>query len=250
MPETSRYWQLLGASVTGQAHLERGTGNQDALAAATTADGRLCLAVADGAGSASRSDEGARTATETAIAALASASSLTARAALDLAFSQAVTAVTALARRSGSQPREFACTLLLVLVTADEVAALQLGDGAVIAEQGGSLRRLTPVWRSDYVGETMFITSPGARQQAVTVNAPAADLSALALLTDGLEPVATDLQSGEPFAPFFTPLFSFTGSAADQALRNRQLEELLGSERVRSRTHDDTTLLLAVRSSR
>lgn len=75
---------------------------------------------------------------------------------------------------------------------------------------------------------------------------PARDLTGLALLTDGLEPVATDLGTGEPFAPFFLPLFSFTGRS-HLDLHNRQLEELLASDRVRSRTHDDTTLLIAAR---
>lgn len=253
MPEraaAASAWHLLGASVTGRAHLARGSGNQDALVAATTRDGTLLLAVADGAGSAAQSATGARVAAETAVASLAGSDLSDPEAALLAALDQSTRALSALARRNAQPPREYACTLLLSVATDDSVCALQLGDGAIIYEAGGEVQRLTRAWRSKFAGETVFVTSPDAREQASVTRIAAAGVNGLALLTDGLEPVATDLGSGTPFAPFFVPLFSFTaagGAEADQQRRTKQLKELLGSERVRSRTHDDTTLLLAAK---
>src|SRR5690625_6203789 len=81
-------WHLLGASVTGRAHRARGSGNQDALAAATARDGSLLLAVADGAGSAPRAAAGAQLATETALAVLAAADLSDPETALRLALSK------------------------------------------------------------------------------------------------------------------------------------------------------------------
>lgn len=242
-------WHLLGASVTGRAHRARGSGNQDALAAATARDGSLLLAVADGAGSAPRAAAGAQLATETALAVLAAADLSDPETALRLALSKASRSLSAQARRSGTQARDYACTLLLAVATAELVCALQLGDGAIIGAQDGEVRRLTRAWRSKFAGETVFVTSPDAQDQASISCCPAADIAGMALLTDGLEPVATDLATGAPFAPFFMPLFNFAASSAAAELpgRNRQLNELLASERVGSRTFDDTTLLLAAR---
>lgn len=180
------------------------------------------------------------------MAVLAAAERADPESALYSALDKAAQAVTGLARRSGAAPREFACTLLLCIITEDEVAGLQLGDGAIVTGTAGSVERLTKAWQSDYAGETVFVTSPRARELATVVKRPATDLAGVALLTDGLEPVATDLGTGEPFGPFFLPLFSFTGRS-HLDLHNRQLEELLASDRVRSRTHDDTTLLIAAR---
>jgi len=243
-------WRLLGASVTGQAHLARGSSNQDSLAAATTRDGNLLLAVADGAGSALHAATGARVAAETAILSLGTSDLNRPEEALLLALNQATRALTSLARRNGAAPREYACTLLLSVATRDSVCALQLGDGAIIYESGGEVLRLTRAWRSKFAGETVLVTSPSAPQQASITRVSADGVNGLALLTDGLEPVATDLGSGAPFAPFFIPLFNFTAASSagpDQQRRAKQLKELLGSDRVRKRTHDDTTLLLAAK---
>ncbi len=180
------------------------------------------------------------------MAVLAAAKRNDPEAALFSALDKSVQAVTSFARRSGSQQRDFASTLLLCIVTGDEVSCLQLGDGAIVASTGDAVQRLTRAWQSPYAGETVFLTSPGARDLATVTRRSAADLTGVALLSDGLEPVATDLTSGEPFAPFFLPLFRFTGQS-EPDLHNRELEALLASERVRSRTHDDTTLLIAAR---
>lgn len=252
-PEVDRSgsdWQLVAASVAGRAHERRGVGNQDAFAAATAADGSLLLAVADGAGSAERSAEGARVAADTAVASLAAGGALDSGARLLAAFRQARSAVSRKAERSGIPVREYASTLLLVCAGADSVGALQLGDGAVVIRSGPDVSRLTPPWRSAYAGETVFLTSPGAEEHLRFTHRPGAGLDGIALLTDGLEPVATDLQSGAPYAPFFAPLFTFAAgeaTAASQGPRNRELARLLASDRIRSRTHDDTTLVLAVR---
>ena len=245
-------WRLLGASLTGRAHEQRGLPNQDALAAASRLDGHLLLAVADGAGSAPLSAEGAELACRTAIACLSAVPTPEPEPALRLALAKAATAVHSHARRAGKPARDYACTLLLAVASDRFVSGLQLGDGAVVTATAGGLERLTPGWRSTYAGETVFLTSPGAAGLASVASRPAAEVSGIALLTDGLEPVATDLASGRPFGPFFEPLFRFAAGSLDaglQAGRTRQLEALLGSDRIRSRTHDDTTLLLAARGT-
>src|SRR6266851_128214 len=65
-------WRLIGASVTGTAHTKGGLPCQDANAYREVA-GCALLAVADGAGSAERSAEGAQCASQAALAAMAAA---------------------------------------------------------------------------------------------------------------------------------------------------------------------------------
>lgn len=249
---TAGGWRLLAASSRGTAHVNRNLPNQDAWLAATRLDGSVLLAAADGAGTAERSDEGARTAVRAAIAQLAGDDPAAdpegrLRAALD----SARLALSTRARREGRAARHYACTLLLAVIGPRSVAGLQLGDGAVVVrEAGGGLRRLTQPWPARFAGETVFLTSSGAQEQADFAVAPVSGLAGIALLTDGLEHVATNMESGEPFPPFFLPLFDFTAGITDgvgQADRTAGLARLLGSERIRSRTHDDTTLLLAAR---
>lgn len=219
--------------------------NQDAWLAASSTAGRVLLAVSDGAGSARHSDEGAATAVRAAIRSLAT-SPEGGEAALMLAMARARRAVDARARRSGLASRHFACTLLLATIDSHQVAGLQVGDGAIVVSNGEATLRLTRPAPSQYAGETVFLTSPEAADATHCTRIAADTITGVALLTDGLEPVATSLLSGEPFSPFFLPLFRY---AASPDARQAQLEDLLVSDRIRSRTHDDITLLLAARAS-
>lgn len=108
----------------------------------------------------------------------------------------------------------------------------------------GLLERVTRPQHGRYAGETLFATGAEALRGASLTEAALEGVDALALFTDGLEPVA--LTGETPFAPFFEPLFGFAADADRGALeRGRALEGFLTSERVRSRTDDDLTLLLA-----
>jgi hypothetical protein len=71
---------------------------------------------------------------------------------------------------------------------------------------------------------------------------------ALALTTDGLLRLALKLPAYEPHPQFFQPLLTFAREAADETLAQTELADFLASERVCTRTDDDKTLLLAVRT--
>jgi hypothetical protein len=215
---------------------------------ASRLDGTLLLAASDGAGSARHAARGASLAVSAAVAALAAGAPLQGdqwQPGLQQALLHARNTLAATARRAGQPLRDYACTLLLAVISENEVAGLQLGDGAIVISGPDGTQRLTRAGRGLFAGETVFVTSPHAARQASTALLPAREASAVALLTDGLEPVATELTSGEPFAPFFTPLFRFAARSGTGAA----LQDFLASERIATRTHDDTTLLLAVRQA-
>jgi Protein phosphatase 2C len=146
------------------------------------------------------------------------------------------------------EARDFACTLLVAVLTPSYIAALQVGDGAIIGMNDETITRLTRATHGEYASETVFVTSQDYLRSCSCKVVPSENITGLALLTDGLEPVAMNLQTDEPFAPFFIPLFRFAGNDKGIHEKSQSLVEFLASERLNQRTHDDKTLVLVVRS--
>ncbi|MEX2543206.1 MAG: PP2C family serine/threonine-protein phosphatase [Trueperaceae bacterium] len=248
-PPAATAWKVIAASVAGRAHTTHDKGNEDAVLTDRRRDGTVLLALADGAGSAGLAGEGARLAVDAAIAALRRESIQGDRLdqALRAALKQVRKEVGAKARQLRVRPRDFACTLLLAVAREDTLAVLQVGDGAVIAlgEEGWS--RITQPQRGRYAGETTFVTSRGASALAEVEIRSLAPLRALALLSDGLEPVATDMTNGTPHGPFFDPLVTFAAADRPVAEQEAAISSFLASDRVQSRSSDDLSLILALK---
>lgn len=261
-------WQVIGASVAGTAHTRAGRPCEDAHAWRRRPDGTLLLAVADGAGSAARAAEGAAGAVTAVIAAadrglgeappttvagwqaLLAQAVLAARTALEALVPRPAAALAAAASPDAALPvapvlRDFATTLLLAVVRADWIAAVQIGDGALVIRDGaGALTVVTHPNHGEYLNETLFLTGDDPLAGAQFAIQPIADVRAVALLTDGLQALALLLADNTPHAPFFAPLFAHATQADEDAT---QLTAFLDSARVAERTDDDKTLLLAVR---
>ena len=248
-------WKVVAATVTGRGHLLRDAGNEDALHCTSLEDGTWLLALADGAGSASRAAEGARLVVDAAVMSLtarlsqesgAEPTELLAATLLDVRRAVA----TRLRESRASErlrARDLAATLLLALLRGDVLAVLQVGDGAVVRGSAGDWRRVTEPVRGRHAGETVFVTS---RRAPLAAEVAVVELGAdetLALLSDGLEPVATDLGSGEPHPPFFEPLATFARRDAPSELLAAELADFLASDRVQQRSPDDLSLVLAAR---
>ena len=243
-------WKVVGSSVVGTSHVRRGVPCQDAHGFARLPGGGLLLAVADGAGSASRSAEGSSLAVESSLSFLAAQLAVSTPAedwAWDDLLRQTLDhARQALEAHAGAgSVRELATTLLLAVVTEGTLATLQVGDGALVCRQlDGALRVLTPVTDSEYINVTNFITGSTFQQDAVCTVLPAAEIDALAVFTDGLQYVAIAYPQNAAYGPFFEPLFAFAEGANGDA---SDLEALLNSARICEKTDDDKTMLLAVR---
>lgn len=241
-------WNILAASRTGVSHEATGGECQDACAAWTDRD--LLVAVAcDGAGSAERSGEGARLAADVFIRAVRR---LWAEGLMDTevllrgAVEEARAAVLALAEAEGLTPRTFATTLLGLVAGPAGAGCVHQGDGmAVVRDLHGAWHLLSAPERGEYANETRFLTDEDAPARW-RISEWKAGLSAVAVLTDGLEPVALDQTTGGPFAPFFEPLHAFAARVTDSAAADGQLAALLGSPRFQERCDDDLTLVLAV----
>ncbi|MBI5876419.1 MAG: protein phosphatase 2C domain-containing protein [Chloroflexi bacterium] len=242
-------WHVVGASVQGSAHTRQGAPCQDAHGWRVLPDDILILAVADGAGSAPRSLEGAQAAVGAVLATLADGFAAPEPLPPDVllrdAFARAREALAVLAAEAGVPLAQFASTLTCAIAGANVLTVASLGDGAVIAETGGELRLASaPPQKGEYANETHFLTQDDARDcvQIARVDGTA---RAVAATTDGLLRLALRLPDYAPHAPFFQPLFAFAAQAHADA--DVELAAFLCSERVTARTDDDKTLVIAVR---
>jgi hypothetical protein len=243
-------WHVVGASVQGTAHARLGVPCQDAHVWRVLPDGTLVLAIADGAGSAARSLEGAQAAVQAALDAmtggLASPEPCQPEALLRDVFARARASVAALAAGADTPLPQFATTLMAALVTTDGLSVASLGDGALVADAGGELRLASALpQKGEYANETHFLTQDDALDfvQIARCDGP---VRAVAATTDGLMRLALRLPDYLPHAPFFQPLFAFAGNGHDGAAD--ELATFLASERVTARTDDDKTLVIAVRA--
>jgi Protein phosphatase 2C len=248
--EASCQWRHLAASVAGTSHTRRNLPCQDYHSWNLLGDNTIIAAVADGAGSAERSQEGSKAAVEAAIQFFSSR--MQGVTSGDAAFYQALIQEGLKSSRRALEAfgmpdlHQVATTLLLAILSPDWLAVGQVGDGGIVAEFGcDDLRVLTVPASGEYLNETSFITSTDFLARAHYEVLPSDKLSALALFTDGIQFLALRHSDNTAHKPFFDPLFDFVASRNSDA---GELEAFLMSEKVCEQTDDDKTLIVAVRS--
>jgi len=251
-PLHNQQWHVSATSVCGSSHEKLGTPCQDASCWITHENNILLAAVADGAGSASHSEIGAQIAVQTAVETLHAEPNLenrlcsdpnTFKTVLTHTLKTALKAIKKEAITRDIKPRELASTLIAIIATPHLIATAQIGDGAaVIQTQSGELIALTTPDSGEYINQTTFLISPNAIKTA-QINLWQGSPTHIALFSDGLQMLALQMPYGKPHTPFFSPLFQFISKAGSTA--QTQLTSFLQSPRVRERTDDDLTLLLA-----
>jgi hypothetical protein len=245
-------WRVTGTAVIGTSHERMGMVCQDAVDYRAVPGGPLLIALADGAGSARRSAQGAQWAVAEALRVLESSfrrrPPARPEAWVDLlgeAFRQAHQALRLLAGGDSEPVSEYATTLTCAIAAGDCLAVAQIGDGAVIArDSSGCWFAATRTQKGEYANETNFLTRPEALS-AVDYQVYRQRVSGLAVMSDGLIRLAFQLPAGAPHPPFFEPLFSFARDTADEMSARARLAGFLASDRVCSRTDDDKSLVLA-----
>lgn len=94
---------------------------------------------------------------------------------------------------------------------------------------------------------TNFLSQPNALE-VLDIQIRTEMMQGLAVMSDGLLPLAINIVQNKPYPPFFNPLFTFVASIesneGDEDNAHQQLESFLDSERVNARTDDDKTLVL------
>lgn len=240
-------------SVAGRSHEKTGQPCQDASYCKVLDRGLLIGAVADGAGSASHGDQGARVAARLAVETLADHAAALKASDSDQQWHRLLLAAMGVARghievnaaARNTQARQLATTLILFAAMPEMIVVAQIGDGAVVfRDRAGNVRSLTSPHSGEFINTTTFLVSPDAFKtvQQQIWRGPYTDIAAL---TDGLQMLALAMPGGEAHAPFFLPLFEFAGKVEDAAHALGDLHDFLRSERIAERVDDDVTLMLA-----
>jgi hypothetical protein len=249
LPQPPQAPFVLGASVVGASHTALGLPCQDACAFEILA-GRYCLAVVcDGLGSAARSDLGAGTAAQAALGAVRAR--LANGAPLIDVVSEAVTAARTaledLAAQEQCPLRDLACTILVLVAAAQEIATAHIGDGAMVVRTGDGLEIASAPGESEYVNEVVPLTSPGWRE-ALRTGARSADVRGVALFSDGLQRVALRKTATgyEPHDGFLDPVLSYAAELADLTAGTAEIRNLLASPKLAAVSEDDKTLVIGI----
>jgi hypothetical protein len=216
------------------------------------ASGALVACIADGAGTASLSDVGARTACESiikcALRHLESHRTLATLQPADLIewCEKIRNLLTRMAEQGQHLLRDYASTLCVAVLAARRSLFLQIGDGAIVVRRHGVCGAIFWPQSGEYLNTTSFLTSDDFRKQ-VQVRAVEVPFADAALLTDGVERLALQFDQRVPHLPFFQPLFGGVRAAGNVEVLGADLKGLLESPAVAAKNDDDKTLLLACR---
>lgn len=240
--------------MAGLRHAKKSDPCQDAVRWGVIADGTLAVVMADGAGSAALAELGAQTACDAAMAWLEEnlkpgdlEDAAAFEAAADRLLAASREAVRAAAEAKGATPRDLACTFLCALARKDRVAAVQVGDGAmVVMGPESQLSAVTLPASGEYLNETVFLIVDEVEKRAQKAFLKT-EVRGVAAFTDGLQLLALKMSEKTPHAPFFAPLFKFLAAEEDPAAGEAKLAGFLRSGKLQEKTDDDLTLFLALR---
>lgn len=249
-------WRFAVARAPGTSHLKSSLPCQDRVGCTLLPNGTLVAALADGAGSAVMAEQGAEIAVDTAIAYLKRSLEDGRSDYAVLLRETAATAreaIVAEAGRHGLEPKSYASTFLAIVLGPEGGGVLQIGDGVIVVNDGGEGWSWV-FWpqRGEYANTTFFLTDQDALER-VDLDVLPVTITDVALMSDGLEPLALKYASKEVHDPYFDgmfqPLHKADGSAEIPQL-SESLTQFLASDRVGSRTDDDVSLILATRRNR
>lgn len=249
-------WTWASASIIGTSHFKSGIRRQDAhrcYVPENAPDFLVCV-VSDGAGSANFGGEGAsivcRTFSIAAQAHLEATESLPNDEQVKMWVDSIRDRIFFAATQRSLTPRDFAATMIAVLSDSHRTLIAHVGDGCAAVKDAATGEWRIPIWpvQGEYASTTNFVTD--APEAKCTTWREETGISAIAVLSDGLERLAIDFAGKSPFAGFFDgmakPVRASGVTGRDRILSER-LAEYLDSDAVNSRTDDDKTLVVAAR---
>jgi len=155
------------------------------------------------------------------------------------------------AELDGASIRDFACTILVAVVSPTHACFLQIGDGAIVVRHRGDDWAYV-FWpqHGEYANTTTFVTEPAALASFEFMCSPEL-IDEVAAFTDGIESLVLHFASKTVHGPFFDSNFRAVRALPEpgqDAELSDKLALYLGSPAICDRTDDDKTLLLASRA--
>ena len=245
-------WKAIGKSVIGTSHIAAGKKCEDVLQYQITYDSYseelLICCASDGAGSAKYGAEAAKYCVERIMANWTAIG--TSEWMLFQVMENIYDKLEELSREYDADLNEFSCTLMGCLIGVNYAMFFQIGDGAIIRDDGnGGYNYIWWPENGEYQNTTSFVIDDrnfGKLKFMVLKER----INEVAMFTDGLQMLSLNSDTKQVHQPFFNGLFPHLRMADDDhkiTILNRKLEEYLGSTPVNNRTDDDKTLFLATR---
>lgn len=239
--------------VRGRGHENDGVRGQDRTAYLSRR-GVQALCLADGAGSADRSEIGAQAVVKEGCAILVERfaqliASDDAEQSRDDIRSRLIKRLDEVASRLDCELSDLASTFLAVAVSGDRFIAVHIGDGVIGYSKDGELRVISAPDNSDFANQTTFVTSPGAAGAMRLFRGQLRDVGGFILMSDGTSASLYDFRN-KTLAPACTKLIKAVGDAPTRQVRNplhkRRLRRLVDT-RVRQATKDDCSIGILAR---
>lgn len=216
-------------------------------------DDALCVIVSDGAGSSSHGGEGASLVCRMLSGAVRDWFSGDANLPSDDQVREWIDLIrdriALVAEKRALTKRQFASTLIALIVRGEDLLALQVGDSALIARKGEQWEAICWPENGEFASTTYFLTDdPEPRLQIVRRHAGSYD--AFAVFSDGIESVALHHANHEPHPRFFDPMIKPIDQAIDRGRLtglSAALGRYLDGPAICDRTDDDKTLVLVSR---
>ncbi|MFT3827980.1 MAG: PP2C family serine/threonine-protein phosphatase [Chitinophagaceae bacterium] len=250
-------WKAIGQSITGTSHIATGKDCEDAfcfkIMPLPTGEETLIAFISDGAGSARYAKIAAEKVTTTAVNIAGDWISRDILPGEDHLLQLAETLydqLEALSVEYNEPLNEFSCTLLGCILLPQHACFMQIGDGAIVRNDGTG--HYTHIWwphNGEYQNTTAFLVDdpnfPHLHTMVVTE-----EIAEVALFTDGLQMLALNAESTTVHQPFFTNMLKWLQLATEEehvAVLDKKLAAYLAGDAINSRTDDDKTLFLATR---
>ena len=254
----STEWRIASAVIIGSSHERGGVECQDFggyRILADVADSPIVLFVSDGAGSATRSREGAEFVCNrfaqyvTEFFASGGVASDITRATCETWLVETREALREVAIAGNANIRDFACTFLGAILGKSGSRFIQIGDGAIVFSDELD-KYAWAAWpeQTEYANVTYFVTQSDAEAH-LQFESGGPDVYEVALFSDGLQRLALHMVTKTVHDPFFRHIFSRLRTEEPGVSKNMDeaLQKLLSSPEVLSRTDDDKTIVMATR---
>ncbi|QDS99057.1 PP2C family serine/threonine-protein phosphatase [Adhaeretor mobilis] len=248
-------WRLVYDSVRGTSHEVDDLPCQDSsrvLTHYTNSTSMLISVCADGAGSASFSDQGSQIACEKFAEHCQSyfvdddaIRGVTQEVVADWLV-DIRSAINDRAEELETDTRQLATTLLGCVIGEQASFFLQIGDGAMVYRSEDSFQFAFWPHTGEFANMTNFLTSDNFESQ-VEWKIVEEQLNDLAAFTDGLERLVLKFEDQTIHEPAITPMLEAIRDSQPEEDFSEPLRGFLTSEGVNERTDDDKTLILATR---
>jgi len=252
-------WKAIGQSEAGTSHVASGKSCEDNITYTIVADAAgeevLVCCASDGAGSAKFGGRASEYTTQTFFHRLtdfAKSGNEISEADIYTIAEDVYEALQHEAEDRSVELNEFSCTLLGMYITKTKACFFQIGDGAIVRNDGSGF--YVPVWwpfNGEYQNTTSFLiddpTLPNLNIQIIE-----GGVDEVALFTDGLQMLILNTEEQNVHQPFFEPFFRYlrlTTQPDQENILKIKLSEYLNSAVINTRTDDDKTLFLASRAS-